>query len=72
MITMIIQITTTTITSRGARFATAALRIEICKMRKRRSVPLCRSGLAFVQMRLVNMEIDLNSWREKNRSRSTN
>ena len=34
-------------------------------MKKGRSVPVCRSGQKMVQMGLVNIEIGLNSGREK-------
>ena len=34
------------------------------QMKKGRSVPVCHSGLTICQMGLMNIEIDLNSWRE--------
>ena len=40
-------------------------------MKKGRSVPVCHSGSTTIQMGLVNIEIDLNSWRDnKNDSKS--
>ena len=36
------------------------------QMRKGRSVPVCHNGQTIVPMGLMNIEIDLNSWRENN------
>ena len=35
------------------------------QMKKGRSVPVCHSGLTICQMGLMNIEIDLNSWRDR-------
>ena len=39
------------------------------QMKKGRSVPVCHSGQTNCQTGLMNIEIDLNSWRERERER---
>ena len=39
--------------------------LKFGQMKKGRSVPVSHSGLTTVQMGLMNIENDLNSWREE-------